>query len=192
MEETTSRAGSIESQFLQIKQGDEHFLKELYQTKRIGFIKWFQKNYQLDKQQALDLFQKAFTAFYFNVKDEKIVTLRSTIDTYLFGIGKVLMKEHFRQEKRIASLEEIPEMQLADYGIFESEETSHQQNLVRQILNELEDPCKTLLELYYFKKLSLETIAIQLGYKNQGVAKKKKCLCLKAIREQLVLKKIER
>jgi|SRR6188768_1956947 len=192
MGETTSGAGSIESQFLQIKQGDDRFLKELYQSKRIGFIKWFQKTYQMDKQQALDLFQKAFTVFYFNVKEEKIVTLRSTIDTYLFGIGKVLMKEQFRQEKKIASLEEIPEIQLADYGIFESEETSHQQNLVRKILNELEDPCKTLLVLYYFKKLSLETIAIQLGYKNQGVAKKKKCLCLKAIREQLVQKKIER
>ena len=42
MEETTSLAGSIEDQFLQIKQGDEHFLNELYESKRIGFVKWFQ------------------------------------------------------------------------------------------------------------------------------------------------------
>ena len=185
-------ADSIESQFLLIRQGDDRFLKELYQTKRIGFIKWFQKNYSMNKEEALGLFQKAFTVFYFNVKEEKIVTLRSSIETYLFGIGKVLMKEQFRQEKRLAPLEDVPEMQMVDYGIFESEETSHQENLVRKILDKLEDPCKTLLTLYYFKKLSLETIAVQLGYKNQGVAKKKKCLCLKAIREQLIRNKVER
>lgn len=192
MEETTSGSTSIEMQFVQIRQGDDRFLKELYQTKRNRFVAWFQKNYQMSKQEAAGLFQKAFTVFYFNVKDEKITTLRSSIDTYLFGIGKVMMKEQFREDQKKAALEEIPEAHLADYGIFDAEETSHRQTLVRKILDKLEEPCKTLLTLYYFKKLSLEAVALQLGYKNQGVAKKKKCLCLKAVRDQLVHANVER
>jgi RNA polymerase sigma factor (sigma-70 family) len=177
---------AIESQLLQIKEGDDRFLRSLYESKRVSFISWFQKNYRIDKQHALDLFQKAFSIFYFNVKDGKIQTLKSSIDTYIFGIGKILMKQHLREESKVAALEEIPDMLVADDSIFQEEETSHRQNLVRKILENLKDPCKTLLVMYYFKNFSLESIAASMGYKNHGVVKKKKCLCLKMIRTQLL------
>jgi RNA polymerase sigma-70 factor (ECF subfamily) len=185
MAKTDLAAEPIELQLLQVKEGDDRFLRNLYEDKRSGFINWFQKTYRIDKQQALDLFQKSFSVFYFNVKDGKIVTLKSTIDTYIFGIGKMLMKEQFKQESKAVPLEDIPDIQLADYGIFKAEETSHRQSLVRKILAHLEDPCKSLLVMYYFKNFSMESIALNMGYKNQGVVKKKKSLCLKWIRTQL-------
>lgn len=177
--------GSIEAQLILVKQGDDRFLKTLYESRRPGFVAWFQKNYRLDHQQAVDLFQKAFSAFYFNVKDGKIVTLHSSIDTYLYGIGKMMMKEAYREAKKMSMVEDVNDITLMDYSIFNEEDLSHERSVVKDIMNRLEDPCKKLLTLYYFKNYSLESIAESLGYKNQGVVKKKKCLCLKSIRTML-------
>ena len=183
---------SVEIQLSKIKNGDEQFLKILYETKRPGFVSWFQKTYTLSKQQSIDLFQKAFSIFYFNVKDGKIDTLKSTIETYIFGIGKILVKEDFRRESRLTSLDEIPDIRLADYSMFRDEQKTHEQSLVDKILKALEEPCKSLLTMYYFNNYSLAHIAEILGYKNQGVVKKKKCLCLKSVRNLLIESKVGR
>ena len=192
MIKTDMMADSIEIQLSKIKNGDEQFLRILYETKRPGFVSWFQKTYTLSKQQSIDLFQKAFSIFYFNVKDGKIVTLKSTIETYIFGIGKILVKEDFRRESKLTSLDEIPEVHLADYSMFRDEQKTHEQSLVDKILQVLEEPCKSLLTMYYFNNYSLDHIAEILGYKNQGVVKKKKCLCLKSVRSLLIESKVGR
>jgi RNA polymerase sigma factor (sigma-70 family) len=183
---------SVDTQLAQVRQGNDQFLKMLYEKCRGRFVSWFQKNYRLDRQAAIDLFQKAFSAFYFNVKDGKIVTLSSSIDTYLFGIGKNMMKETIRKESKMTSVDELPETAFADDSILREEEISHERSIVRNILNTLEDPCKTLLTLYYFRNFSLESIAESLGYKNEGVVKKKKCLCLKSVRALMIEHKLSR
>jgi len=192
MIKTDTMSDSVEIQLSKIKNGDEQFLKILYETKRPGFVSWFQKTYTLSKQQSIDLFQKAFSIFYFNVKDGKIETLKSTIETYIFGIGKILVKEDFRRESRLTSLDEIPDIRLADYSMFRDEQKTHEQSLVDKILKALEEPCKSLLTMYYFNNYSLAHIAEILGYKNQGVVKKKKCLCLKSVRSLLIESKVRR
>jgi len=192
MIKTDMMADSTEIQLSKIKNGDEQLLRILYETKRPGFVSWFQKTYTLSKQQSIDLFQKAFSIFYFNVKDGKIVTLKSTIDTYIFGIGKILVKEDFRRESRLTSLDEVPDIHLADYSMFRDEQKTHEQSLVDKILHALEEPCKSLLTMYYFNNYSLAHIAEILGYKNQGVVKKKKCLCLKSVRSLLIESKVDR
>lgn len=188
MKTTDFNGASVDELFVKVKQGNELFLRDLYELYRAKFTGWFQKNHRLEKSEAIELYQKSFTIFYFNVKDEKITTLQSGVSTYLIGIGKNLVKEKFR-EKIDNSLDEIPDIHIADYSIFKDEEENHKQTLVRKLLDKLEEPCKTILSLYYFRNFSLESIASNLGYKNEGVVKKKKCLCLKKIREDLVSEK---
>lgn len=182
----------IELQLSRMRKGDDRFLRMLYESKRPGFVGWFQKTYGIGRQQAIDLYQNAFSAFYFNVKDGKLVKLKSTIDTYIFGIGKIMMKETFRRENKLVDIDELLEIDLADYSIFHREDEVHDNRIVGTILKKLEDPCKTLLTLYYFHNFSLESIAERMGYKNQGVVKKKKCLCLKSVRSLLIESKLTR
>lgn len=180
----------VEVLLLKVKEGNALFLRDFYELNRVKFIAWFQKNHRLDRSEAIDLYQKTFTIFYYNVKDEKITSLNSGVSTYLIGIGKNLVKEKYRQRVD-SSLDDIPDVKVADYSIFDKEEETHMQALVRKILDKLEEPCKSILSLYYFRNFSLESIAHSLGYKNEGVVKKKKCLCLKKVREGLsVAKKI--
>lgn len=183
--------GVVDDSLLRVKQGDDHFLRQLYEINRPGFIKWFQAHHQVTEDEAVDLYQKSFTIFYFNVKDEKITALKSNISTYLYGIGKNLVKELFREQKNKVQLDEVPEIETASDDLFRLEEEAHQRGLVKKIMDKLGEPCKSILLMYYFKNFSMESIALSLGYKNEGVAKKKKCLCLKKIREELLEAKIE-
>ena len=181
-----TQVNSAEDDLTLVKRGDDIFLKKLYEQNRPGFLRWFQANHQITEDDAVDLYQKSFTIFYFNVKDEKITSLNSNISTYLYGIGKNLVRELFREHKGRASLDEIPEIDTASDELFRLEEAAHQKSMVKNILEKLGDPCRSILLLYYFKNFSMDSIASELGYKNEGVVKKKKCLCLKKIREELL------
>ncbi|MCX2745361.1 sigma-70 family RNA polymerase sigma factor [Mangrovivirga sp. M17] len=171
-----------------IRNGDESLLKELYENHRSKFIGWFMKNHSLERETILDIYHRAFTIFYFNIKDQKIQTLDSTIETYLFGIGKNLVKAEYRTLKVSGSLEEVSGIDLSIRDYEDNEEEIEKKNYIKSILSKLKDPCKKILELYYFRNFSMESIANELGYKNESVAKKKKCLCLQKIREEIVKK----
>lgn len=173
----------------QIRVGDERFLESLYAQHRGKFIVWFQKNHNIEKDEAAEVYQRAFTIFYFNVKDGRVKTLNSEIGTYLFGIGKNLVRELSRSQKRMVPLEEV-----ADHAEGESEsqkkhEALHQKMLVDQALQRAGEPCRSVLLLYYFNNYSYDAIATSLGYKDGLVVKKKKCLCLQKIRQQLANEK---
>ncbi|UII33408.1 sigma-70 family RNA polymerase sigma factor [Fulvivirga ulvae] len=186
MEEVQTNGTTVDDAIQQVKQGDDHFLRQLYEINRPGFLKWFRAHHRITEDEAIDLYQKSFTIFYFNVKDEKITTLKSNISTYLFGIGKNLVRELFREQKHKVQLDEIPEIETSGNDLLRFEEEAHQRGLVKKILEKLGEPCKSILLMYYFKNFSMESIASNLGYKNEGVVKKKKCLCLKKIREELL------
>jgi RNA polymerase sigma-70 factor (ECF subfamily) len=176
---------SAEDILEQVRIGDERFLKHLYHQHRGQFIAWFQKNHNLEKTEAAEIYQKAFTIFYFNVKDGKVNALNSTLSTYLFGIGKNLVKETIRNQKRTVPLDEVADHISIDFEGHKNHEASHQKFLVDRVLEKVGEPCKSLLLMFYFKNYSYEAIAINLGYKDEMGVKKKKCLCLRKIREQL-------
>ena len=56
----------------QIKSGDRKILKELYTTHRDPFGTWARKVYQIDDEMIGEIYQRAFTALYFNVKSGKL------------------------------------------------------------------------------------------------------------------------
>ena len=55
--------------------------------------------------------------------------------------------------------------------------------LVEQSLEQLGEPCKSLLELYYYDKMTMEDIAETLNYKNAATAKNLKYKCLNRLRK---------
>ena len=175
----------------QIKLSDEKTLKRLYQKYRSGFLKWCYKNHRLTEDQASDIYQKSFTVLYFNVKDGKADNLNSSLTTYLYGISKNLIRKHYRDKMvNFDSLESIPEVKITNDYFQEHLEESHKQQLVRKILHQLKEPCRSILWMHYFKNFSMEAIARNIGYKNEAVVKKKKCQCLKEVRARLVTTKL--
>ena len=59
---------------------------------------------------------------------------------------------------------------------------------VSNAINSLGDPCKELLELYYFGNFSWKKIASHLGYASAASARNQKYKCLERIRKELISK----
>ena len=53
---------------------------------------------------------------------------------------------------------------------------------VAEVMDRLGDPCKTLLEWFYYRQKDWEFIASKLGYKDAASARNQKYKCLEKIR----------
>jgi RNA polymerase sigma factor (sigma-70 family) len=169
-----------------IKRGDERTLNELYNKTRPAFIRWGLKDYDCSEEEVIEIFQKAFTVLYFNVRDGKLTEMSSTVETYLLGVGKLMFLELFRRRARAGqSLDDVPDVAVLDTDYLDKETRNHRQQVTAQLLAQLGESCRQILKLYYFRKFSMESIAEDMGYKNDKVAKKKKYECLKQLRDMV-------
>jgi RNA polymerase sigma factor, sigma-70 family len=168
-----------------IRDGDRQVLKELYQKMRNKFLLWAERRYSGSSDTFTETYQLAFTILYYNVRDEKFKG-DSSIETYLFGIGKNLLnKQVAARERDMVALDEVPEVESLHESPFRVYDTSYDRELVARILEKVGEPCKSVLTHYYFDNFSMDAIAENMGYKSAGVAKKKKCECLIRIRKLL-------
>jgi len=167
----------------QIRTGDERILKSLYDNYRPEFLAWAIQRYRCEEELAGEVYQQAYTLMYFNIKDGKLKTLTSSLKTYLFGIGKNLFRERGRAAIRpIQSIEESPNLGGFDTDILDQYTHEHQKEVVRILLKEIGNPCKRLLELFFYRNYSTEAVAHTMDYKDERVVRKRKSICLKQLR----------
>lgn len=168
-----------------IRNGDETVLNRIYLENRDGFLGWARRNYPLEEDVLLDVYQDAVIILYQNVVEEKITDLKSTVSTYLFGIAKNLILKALRQKKRTPlQLDQIPEVAVAPHFLQQTDQ-DHQQYKVRAALDRLGKTCQQILEYFYYYEFSLEVIAERLKYKNANTVKAQKHRCMKQLEEQL-------
>lgn len=167
-----------------IREGDERALQPVYEANRKPFIRWAMWNFKCDDYDAADVYQKAFSIFYFNVKDGKLQTLSSKVETYLYAIGKrVFLEKQRDKHSHHAALEDVPEAGQLDVSYFDKEVQTQRQVAVESLLGKVGEMCASVLKMFYYHRFSMESIAEDLGYKNELVAKKKKYECLQKLKE---------
>lgn len=169
-----------------IQQGDDRVLNKLYNDYRDRFLRWVMGRYQCAEDTAAEVYQRAFTILYFNIKNGKVTKLTSTLETYLFGIGKNVFRERYKDKfNQMQSIDERFDLKEMDMSIIDKHQQIHQRTAVGNLLASLGEPCNSILLLYYYKKYSMEAIAREVGYKNELVAKKKKYQCLQGLRKMV-------
>lgn len=170
----------------QIKIGDRKLLRRLYEEHRNAFGIWISRNYQCDDDMIADIYQQAFTTFYYNVKEGKLTNLTSSLKTYLFAIGKNLIRDHYKITTRRKEIMEVAvDMQNVDNEIISRYERSDLKETVKVLLSRIGEPCKTVLELFYLKEYALDAIASEMNYKSENIVSKRKFICLKQMRSLL-------
>ncbi len=164
-----------------IKQGDKVELEKVYKMHRTVFIKWICSKFRVTDDEGNDLYHQSILIFYENILAGKLTELKSSIRTYLMAVGKNKVYEMLRYQHRQSAnpSEHLPDQTIED----ETDQTDEMITLSRKALRLLGDPCKTLLELYYYHKQSMQEIARQLGYKNENTTKNQKYKCLLRLRE---------
>ncbi len=168
-----------------IKRDENKALTEIYSTMRQPFVNWILSNNSCNPEEAVDIFQVSVVILYENVITGKVDQL-SNLKSYLFSIGRNKLMEHFRNLKKHNHSQLDNNVLLKQLFVDEYDLDSHQIDhieLMHQALEELGDPCKSLLQSYYFKKMNLLEIADALSYKNSDTVKTKKFKCIKRLRK---------
>ncbi|MDN5200371.1 sigma-70 family RNA polymerase sigma factor [Fulvivirgaceae bacterium BMA10] len=166
-----------------IKSGDKKELGNIYTHYRSEFLSWIMRNYQCELDEAKDYYQFAIMVLYKNISHGKLDNLKSSIKTYVFAIGKNQLLLHKRKNTKF-SRDII--YNVIDHSEEEQKEKTIYSNnieLIHKCLESIGDKCKQLIELCYFKKLSMDNITDLLGYKNRETTKNLKYKCMQKLRK---------
>lgn len=164
-----------------LRAGDEKCLRELYQQHRNDFVHWACRQYPLEEEEAKDIFQVTMLAFYENAASGKITHLSCELKTYLFAIAKNHIHNLLRNKASSANFVDVADIKETDNSLEEEEAKAHQKTLVHQAIALLPPDNRKVLELYYFHDYDMASVAREMGYKNEGVAKVKKLQCLRKL-----------
>jgi len=166
-----------------IQQGDQQELGKVYTTYRSEFLKWMTAEFPCSVHEATDIYQESVLTLFENVTSGKLKKLTSNLKSYLFGIGKNKYHEYRKSNYRyIFGIKQAPALQVEEISHIEAEQKEARLQLVEACLEKLGDPCRSLLELYYFHDMSMEEIAESLEYKNSNTTKNLKYKCLGKLR----------
>lgn len=132
---------------------------------------------------AQDIFQDAM---YLLIKkaNHPEFTLTAKVSTFVFGIGKNLWLKQLTRKKI-----DIKALQIEnEFDAGPNEEEHQKLALVKKMkacLVALGEPCKTILEQFYFLKTSMNEIAEMLSYTNANNAKNQKYKCFIRLKKMM-------
>jgi RNA polymerase sigma factor (sigma-70 family) len=138
---------------------------------------------------AADIFQEAMVVLFGKAQDEEF-RLTCSIGTYLFAIGKHLWYKKLQKQSRspayldenIGSDENDPGVAYEDDINVHHEREAHYDQL-NAALDQVGEPCRSLLKAFYHNDKSMQQIAVEFGYTNPDNAKTQKYKCLTRLRK---------
>jgi RNA polymerase sigma factor (sigma-70 family) len=165
-----------------IRNGNNNLVKTIYDRYRSEFIGWAYKTYNCNEEDAKEVYQRSFVILYQKIIDREVNHITHSIKSYLFTIGKNLLREESRINNKFSKM---PTYDIADASVDDEELQDKEEkfNRIEQGLNEMGEPCKTILLMSFFHKKSSEEISRKFGYKNSDTAKNIKYKCFKRLQK---------
>ena len=169
-----------------LKKGDQNALKLIYENNRLAFI-GFAKKYSINEDDVIDIYQDAIIALRENAIKGKIDNLKSELKTYLFSIGKYMIYERLKQQKKMRLVEDssnyIKNKEIFSFNI--NNELTDEQKQLHIAFKSLGQKCKDVLTLFYYRGFDLEDIMNELNYTNKDVVKSQKSRCIKSLKTMI-------
>ncbi|MCY7359189.1 MAG: sigma-70 family RNA polymerase sigma factor [Rudanella sp.] len=131
---------------------------------------------------AKDIFQEALVVLYEHVQAGTFV-LNAQLKTYLYSVSRRLWLKQLARKGRYSTLGpddlmESDALVTVDNDLIEHERRDSQFDHMTTSLGKLGEPCRTLLEDFYIRHLSMQDITEKFGYTNADNAKTQKYKCL--------------
>lgn len=170
-----------------IKQGRaDDALMFLYKTVQPKVVNFILKN-NGSEEEGQDIFQESVVSFYKYAVTGKFKT-ENKISTFIFSISKNMWINRVKQKNRLLSN--------IDYDLIKSEEVSEKnensEEELKNVFSQLGDRCKELLTYSIFYEITMEDIALRMGFSNTNTAKTKNYKCkqrlIKLIQENKSIK----
>ncbi len=167
---------------------DAALVRQLWSSRK-PVMRWVIKN-SGTKEDAEDVVQEAIVA-YLNMQCKPGFIAWAKPETILFAIGKKIWLFQLRKNARMPLDSMLDEHFSAEMETMEPLlEKEMQYRSLENALKDMGQTCRQLLDMFYFMKMDMKSIAEKLGFRNDKVAKAMKYKCLEQAR-QLIRNKHE-
>ncbi len=173
-----------------LAQGEREATEQIYRQNYRIINGWLLKNGG-SATDADDLFQEAMVVLFSKSQSEEF-RLTCSVGTYLFAISKHLWYKKLQRKSRdpIALLDNTGnDDEENDSGIAHEEDIdAHEEreahyNQLDEALEQIGEPCRSILKAYYHQDKSMQEIAADFGYTNTDNAKTQKYKCLTRLKK---------
>lgn len=166
-----------------LRSGDGEVLNALYKKYYNIVLKFIVNNSGSDEA-AQDIYQETIIVLYENAQKPGF-SLQCQLQTYIYSVAKRLWLKQLRKSGKLVLLKEDSEndfmdaeQEIADHDLKEAEIQK-----MNKSLEELGEPCHTLIKDFYVHKMSMDDIAEKFGYTNADNAKNQKYKCLQRLKK---------
>jgi RNA polymerase sigma factor (sigma-70 family) len=136
-----------------------------------------------NEDDAKDVFQESVIVLYNKVKNGNF-ELNSKLKTFLYSVCRRLwLKRLNAQSRTIRNIQDFSEIIAVEDDLEKHEEKDRQFAIMESALNQLGEPCKTIIEDYYIQNRSMQEICEKFGYTNADNAKTQKYKCLQRLKK---------
>ncbi|WP_417873823.1 RNA polymerase sigma factor [Xanthomarina gelatinilytica] len=172
-----------------IKDNDSELLKKIYLENKLSFFK-IANQYRLPEDVILDIYQDSMVALIENARKNKIDDLQSSVNTYLIGIGKFMIFNYLKANKkmRLENIGSENEVEYANFSI-DNESLNKREAALKTAYEALGKECQQIINLFYFENKKLDEIQRILDYESKDVLKSQKSRCISHLKKTLNPKK---
>jgi len=174
-----------------LRTGNEAALKALYK-KYYNIVLKIVVNNSGSSEAAEDIYQETIIVLFENAQKPNF-TLNCQLQTFIYSIAKRLWLKQLRNNSNMTKLSNGQEEEIVDVSEEINEHQKKEDALLKMTksLNELGEPCKTIITDFYISHLSMEEISAKFGYTNSDNAKTQKYKCLQRLKKHFFDKKTE-
>jgi len=161
---------------------DSRAVETIYKD-NFNMVQAFVLNNNGSYDDARDIFQEAMIALYEKAQSESFV-LTCQIKTYVYSICRRLWLKKLQQMGRFSNqVDNLDETIPVEEDLEIHQKRNAEFVIMERAMNSLGEPCKSLLEGYYLKKMGMQELASEFGYTNADNAKNQKYKCLMRLKK---------
>jgi RNA polymerase sigma factor (sigma-70 family) len=179
-----TRVPFTDEQFVEgLRNGNNEILTVLYKKYYHLVLKLIVNNSGTEEA-AQDIYQETIIVLYENARKNSF-ELNCQLQTYIYSVAKRLWLKQLKQNGKTYLLKEDDELEIVDVGADLNDYLIKDAEIekLNQSLSELGEPCATLMQDFYVRKLSMDEIAEKFGYTNADNAKNQKYKCLQRLKK---------
>jgi RNA polymerase sigma factor (sigma-70 family) len=176
-----------------LKKGKRDWCNKFYSRHKPVFMAMAMRDYSCSEEDAENIYHDAFYKLIRHIGRKKLTVLTCSLKTYLWKIGINLLINYAEKNDRFAARFEealFVEEPADDYDPEDALKRERKIELIKEIIARLPKEERKMIRLCFFTDHDMESIAGEMGYKNEAVARQKKHKLIKKLK-RLVKKALE-
>jgi RNA polymerase sigma factor (sigma-70 family) len=177
LKETHDETALLQGLARQDKKAIETIYKENF-----GLVQALVLNNNGSADDAKDIFQEAMIVLYQKAQSGSF-ELNCQLKTFVYSVCRRLWLKRLMYQNRYSLYENHEQFVVVDEEVEDHEQKAAEFSLMEKAMNNIGEPCKSLLEAFYMQKKGMQEIAADFGYTNADNAKTQKYKCLMRLKK---------